>query len=1083
MNLKFIAETVRFYTVFTIRYLLIPILLFLTFICFLLIITIHPYTTCFKCSGAEFIISILLTVIAFVCLAVFYFWVVVFNRLYRNEQILKSRNLEKEHSQEMNQIKSTLSSLSQNNGANEDDEQVVKTVNTIKHVSRERAKLTPRTHEESATLNCYQNHKKVLDIVFWSFLIVGAIAFALNSIFTIVVLSLTQSTIATRYGDLYSMGTKQPVVIEREPSGVIHIKAQTDYDMYFAQGYVTAQERMFQMELNRRIFNGTLSEVVGSAALSIDKFARVMGFRDLVTNDINSGFISKSSLDIVQAFADGVNAFIERAPIEKLGPEFNLIFGYRPQKWTVIDSIGWCKLISWDLSLNIKSEVIRYGMLKQGLSVSRIERLFPPMSTFSRDINGAFSPNNITTILTKDDLNLNTDVASDLAQEYRLYFNNSAAYIPKKDPSSRRAEKVSENSSPHKGYFHSIADIYETFISGLRDSSAQDALRDQLLRVNQDQQELFERFLAQQEASNSWVIHKNHTSTGKSMLANDPHLTISAPGIWILLHLQSAESKTDLRGCSFVNTPGISLGRNSDIAWGITVSGPDNQDLYVMKMNPSTSITSNDITKNSYYYTYDGVARPFQFKYEQVKVKKGGSYDIVDVPVFKTHLGPVVNDIIAGLDNIDWASADTMITNGDLHRPIVLRWKALEYNDTTFDGYFKTMKARNFEEFKQALSLITSVSCNYVYADENNIGMFPAAIYGATPIRRTGHTGEFPVPGDVSTWDYDGYVPFDKVPYAFNPAKGYVVTANNRLAPSGYPYQVTSDNAFEFRAKRITELLASLVKNSTLQKIGYEHMMAVQLDGKSLAFESLRFAFVKMLETLNSKNEDKTSNLYKWTEKMTVWDGVTSYGSKESSIFHLFLAQASLLPFAETKTSLLRADYLKQIMMDNTDVACSSNEYSSCIEYGIYAMKKVLEFCQNKFGGIPRWQQDIHYISLEHQLLTKSPVQCFVNRVIRPKIGGGWQVPNSQTVRFDLKTPTDSNPTLNSFEDLRTTHSVSYRQVITFGNDYFIIPLGNSGNPLDQAYDYLADMWGGGEYLPMVTSGYVTKYNITIYPS
>ncbi|KAG2386916.1 hypothetical protein C9374_001951 [Naegleria lovaniensis] len=620
MNLKFLAESIRFYTAFTIRYLLIPILLFLSFICFLLIITIHPYTTCFKCSGAEFIISVLLSVIAFVCLAVFYFWVVVFNRLYRNEQILKSER-EQTHSQEMNQVKTTLSSIS--HGIHEEEhEKVAETLNTIKNVSRERAKLSPSTHEESATLNCYQKHKKIVDIVFWTFLIVGVIAFVLNSIFTIIVLSLTQSTIATRHGELYSIGTKQPVVIEREPSGVIHIKAQTDYDMYFAQGYVTAQERMFQMELNRRIFNGTLSEVVGSAGLTVDKFARVMGFKDLVNYDINSGIISKSSLDIIQAFADGVNAFIERAPMEKLGPEFNLIFGYRPQKWTPIDTIGWCKLISWDLSLNIKSEVIRYTMLRQGVSLSRVERLFPPMSTFSRDINGVFTPNNITTIVTKEDLNLtNNDTATDLAQEYRLYFNNSGAYIPKKI-SSRRVEKESSENS-QKGYFHSIADIYETFISGLGDSSIQNTLRDQLLKVNQDQQELFERFLAQQEASNSWVVHKNHTNTGRSMLANDPHLTVSAPGIWILLHLQSAESQTDLRGVSFVNTPGISIGRNSDIAWGITVSGPDNQDLYVMKMDSSTSITSTDITKNSYFYTYDGVARPFQVKYEQVKVKKG----------------------------------------------------------------------------------------------------------------------------------------------------------------------------------------------------------------------------------------------------------------------------------------------------------------------------------------------------------------------------------------------------------------------------------------------------------------------------
>ncbi|KAL9645851.1 hypothetical protein ABK040_003583 [Willaertia magna] len=929
-------------------------------------------------------------------------------------------------------------------------------------------------HMGRRLLSFYLSYRVIIDIISWVICVIGLLAFIVNSIFIIIFVSIVESTKVDRAGTYNVLNTniktnytlaERNVTIEREPNGVIHIKAKTDYDLYFGQGFVSAQERMFQMELNRRIFTGTVSEIAGSAALSIDKFARSMGFKQIVEEEVKMLENDSKSKAILQAFADGVNTYLKTTSRSKLGPEFSLLFGYTPKEWTINDSVGWSKLIAWDLCTNVDDEMKRYSVIRRGVSVNRVEELYPAMRTVDVDEKGNYYYNNVTTILWKEDLNITTTLEQDYEIEKKL-FDNSGAYFTTKGTTTNKLKRDKSGKEKEKTWYHSLSAVYEHLSTILGDTNDKLGLKGN----ERIQEELLSRiFKKDNEASNNWVISGKFTESGKPILSNDPHLTISAPGIWLLFHLNSEESNLDTIGVSFVGVPGMTIGRNKYIAWGLTNSGPDVQDTYVMKIHPSTNVNNNQ-----YYYWMDGKAEAFNVRDEIIKVK-GGS-DIV-YKVFITRFGPIINDVFESqAGKVNWSSDESNI---DL--PIALRWTALLPNDTTMTGYFKTYQATNWNEFVESLKLVRSVSNNYVFADVNgNIGVYPAGIGNAAPIRKQGHSGMFPVLGNSTQWDYVGYIPHNQVPFVYNPKRGWVVTANNRLAPPGFPLLITNDNAFEYRAKRITQLITELVEKATNQiskrPITPSDIMNVQLDGKSLLFEDFKYIFETIGNRLITKGQ-QSSSLYNWNERLKKWDGFVLRGSREASLFHLFIEHLLLLPYKETNSIWFNTNYWRKIMKRDSDKACSDQGFSSCIDYAEFALKNAIEYG----GGIPGWNSGVHYVAVEHSLLSSTILSCFTNRMIRPSSGGLYTV-NVASTRFKLKEGVtekyiDTVPTLNEFTPLNTVHGVSYRQIVGFvdGSDYFIIPLGQSGNWFDGEYDNLLPLYEEGIYLEMKTRDYVAK--------
>jgi penicillin amidase len=283
-------------------------------------------------------------------------------------------------------------------------------------------------------------------------------------------------------------------------------------------------------------------------------------------------------------------------------------------------------------------------------------------------------------------------------------------------------------------------------------------------------------------ASNNWVVSGKRTVTGKPLLANDPHLRPTAPSIWYLVHLSAPGVR--VAGISSPGIPGVIIGHNDRIAWGFTNVGPDVQDLYIEKFDPA-----NPKRYQTPQGWQDAVVRS-----EQIKVRKGISaeYDTVAHEVTVTRHGPIVFE------------ADG--------KRYALRWTALDPAKNRFDIWHTLNRARNWKEFNAALEQFTAPTQNIVYADvDGHIGYHAA---GVVPIRKSGD-GSLPYDGTTDDGEWTGYIPVSKLPALYDPPSGMIVTANQRIVGTDYPYFLTRSWAQPYRARRIFDLLNEKPKHSS----------------------------------------------------------------------------------------------------------------------------------------------------------------------------------------------------------------------------------------------------------------------------
>jgi penicillin amidase len=318
--------------------------------------------------------------------------------------------------------------------------------------------------------------------------------------------------------------------------------------------------------------------------------------------------------------------------------------------------------------------------------------------------------------------------------------------------------------------------------------------------------------------SNSWVVAGSHTITGKPLLANDPHLSPSLPSVWYQmgLHCRTVSSKCqyDVSGYTFAGMPGVVIGHNAQIAWGMTNSGVDVTDLYLEKLSGDG-------------YLYDGRTKPFTTREETIKVAGGASKKIV---VRETNNGPLLSDRYDELVKVGKkATVDNAAPDRGDGYGVALRWTALDPG-TSMDAVFAMDKASNWSEFREAAALFDVPSQNLVYADSENIGY---TLPGRIPIRAKGDTGAIPAPGWDSKYTWTGkYIQQDELPYEYNPERGYIVTANQAVIDKNkYPYTLTTDWGYGTRSQRITDLIEQKIKGGG--KISTDDMRQMQLDNSS----------------------------------------------------------------------------------------------------------------------------------------------------------------------------------------------------------------------------------------------------------
>ena len=538
---------------------------------------------------------------------------------------------------------------------------------------------------------------------------------------------------ATPPRSLQFAGLSARVTVRRDERGIPYIEAANDEDLYFAQGYVTASDRLWQMDLQRRTARGELSEIFGQTTIPQDKLHRTFGFGRLI--DQAAANLDPKFNVAVTAYAKGVNAFIDSLTDQTMPPEFRIL-QYKPKPWTPADSLAVGALMAEYLSSTWQLDIMRASLAS--LPKEKRDALLPETSPL-------------------DVLVVGTD---------RRQARGSR--------STSGSRRVGTAGRPARGIGPTV-----------REGVSPEILAE-LYKLNEAQQRSFELLgltpppLESIHASNNWVVAGKRTATGKPLLANDPHIPAAAPGVWYLTQLSAPGLHA--AGVTFPGLPGIVAGHNERIAWGVTNLGPDVQDVYIEKFDKANP------TK---YQTPSGL-RDAEVRQEQIKVRKSFTSSATDTQTFVvtvTRHGPIILE----RDGTRYA----------------LRWSLLDPATLQTAGIFNVNRARNWKEFTAALSSYRGPTQNFVYADvDGHIGYYGA---GWIPIRKSGD-GSVPYDGATDDGEWTGFIPFEKLPHLYDPPSGIIVTANQRVVGSSYPYFVSHVWASPYRARRILDLLSAKSK-------------------------------------------------------------------------------------------------------------------------------------------------------------------------------------------------------------------------------------------------------------------------------
>lgn len=746
-----------------------------------------------------------------------------------------------------------------------------------------------------------------------------------------------------RRGNISLKGLRDKVEVIWDDWGIPHIYAQNETDLFFAQGFIHAQERLWQMDFNRRISAGQLAEILGQVALPLDRWMRILGFRRISEREVE--LLEPHTLQAMEAYTAGVNA---RISMGRFPLEFNLL-RYRPTQWTVIDSLIWSKMMAWRLSANWEAEILRAHLINR--------------------------------------------LGAEQASLYEPFLQDELAIIP--DFSKIRASALD--------------------------------------RVNEAR-----KILGSSEGygSNNWAIGGNRTTTGRPILANDMHLGLEIPSIWYENHLVGGAY--NLSGVSFPGFPGIIAGHNGHVAWGFTNGFPDVQDLHIEHLRETAD--------GKIQYEYQNEWFDAEIRKEEIRIRNAPP---VFEEVIATRHGPIINRLAP-----DFCG----------EAPLALQWTAFEPGEIA-NSFFSMFRARNCQEFKEALRRFDVPPQNTVYADID--GNIAYTLAGKIPIRAKGN-GRVPIPGWTNEYEWKGYIPFDELPHLFNPPHGYIVTANNRVVQGDYPYWLGSDYISSNRAQRIRELLEA---NS---RVDLSYVAGMQQDQMSLAAKKI----INAIQDVSS--EDPSLNLI--LERLKKWDGKLGADSLEASIYEvliLFMLKKMLSPILGDLTEKYigkgpvpvlselsifgeRArEWLLHTLRERDSYWFKVHPAQSKDTIVIEALRSAVSYLKQRFGpDIEKWHWGkIHKLTFRHVLGEIRPLSRALNR-------GPYSIGGD----FDTIWATGA-----SYHDLDKDHvtSAPFRFIADLSNlDHSLgclVP-GQSGLPGSPHYADQIQDWFSGRYHPMLYS-------------
>ncbi len=807
---------------------------------------------------------------------------------------------------------------------------------------------------------------------------------------------LTRSPLPQTDGSLSVAGLDGPVEVLREANGIAHIYASTTHDLFFAQGFTHAQDRWWQMEFSRHIGRGAIQELTGQNAsvMGTDVFVRTAGWLQAAERDLAQA--DPESVAILQAFADGVNAYITSRPASQLALEYRVLgvtgVTIPIEPWTPVDSVVWGKVLAWNLTSSWSQDADRATVL-DALGAEMLNAFNPPYPYGER-----------TTILHDEDLPIGPASAG-------------AALAPAVVQAARGMRPVAAGSISGE----------LAFLTSRGSNSG--------------------------IGSNNWVATGAMTDSGTPLLANDPHLGIQMPAIWyeIGLHCQpvSADCPFDVRGFTFPANPGVVIGHNGAIAWGVTNVGADVQDLYRLEVNPD----------NPLQYRWDGAWRDMTVREETVRFGDGG--DPVTFQVRETHLGPIIND-----NTLDDAGMPTGFNN---NTPTVLRWTAHDPG-TLLTAVLRLNRAQNWQQFREALTLWDVPAQNFVYADtEGNIGYQTP---GRLPIRPAGNDGTLPVlaTSDADVWQ--GFIPFDSLPRIYNPDRDYIATANQAVVPPAYYDQLASelgedasyllsyDWAYGQRGQRIEDQL------NALAPLNADDYRTIQGD----IFDTNASVILPRIAAIDMGSAELNA-LRDW---LTGWDTMTSADSPQAALWNAFAAHLVDRVFNDQLPDSIRASneqvYSVSLLLGQPDSPWwDDSATDGYVETAPEIVAQAFSAAQQQIVRLLGADRDawrwgaLHRATFVSNPLGLSGIDLIENMVNRGPVEVSGGIDTVNAIGFRVENVLE--------DDFSAPWLPSMRQVIDPANwdaSRSIITTGQSGHPFSPHYSDQIAQWAATEYHPML---------------
>lgn len=569
-------------------------------------------------------------------------------------------------------------------------------------------------------------------------------------------------------GQVAVPGLAGEVEVFRDARGVAQIYADTAEDLFRAQGYVAAQDRFWEMDVRRHVTAGRLSELFGADQVDTDTFLRTLGWHRVAEREV--ALVDPASRRYLEAYAAGVNAYVAGRDRGDLALQYSLLglTGTRVsiEAWTPADSLAWLKAIAWDLRSNVQDETTR-TLLARVLPAQRLAQLYPDYPY---------------------------DRQAPIVTEQWVDRLPASAAGPGAAAGTAATTAAPAGPALPAGAAPAVA-------AAGRAAAAVPPLLGSGSAIG----------------SNSWAVAGEHTASGRPLLANDPHLATTLPSSLYQTGLHCRELSPgcpfEVSGFGFAGLPGVLIGRTDRSAWGLTTPYGDAADLFVERVRGEEWLSR-------------GEWRPLGLREEVIEV---AGEEPVRVMVRSTAHGPLVSDpdddfAAVGEDTGDRAAPDGLPPDEDY--AVALRWTALEPG-RSFDALMGINAARDWTSFRAAAALLDVPSQNLVYADVD--GTIGYQLPGKFPVR-SGFDGSAPAIGWTGEQEWTGYLPFDVLPSATNPAEGFVVTANNAIVGPRYPYPLTTDWGFGFRAQRLRDLLGAAVAGGGLT---VDDMAALQRDAWS----------------------------------------------------------------------------------------------------------------------------------------------------------------------------------------------------------------------------------------------------------